>query len=187
MPIHRRYTLTIIAYIATSFATISIASLPILTFAQQQQLQQWKFIAKLTGIKQVSSKYNIEPSGNAEFISNIDGSTMFYALKITNVNNVTMGHIHVGKIGEDGPIVATLFKSVPPGVFRVIEGSYLLAQGNLVPSDLEGPLAGKQISHLVNIMKNGQTYVDVHTDQIPNRERTNNNIKPNLTTSTTPR
>jgi hypothetical protein len=37
-------------------------------------------------------------------------------------------------------------------------------------TDLQGPLAGKQIFDLVNIIKNGQAYVNVHTDQNQNGE-----------------
>ncbi|MFZ0512243.1 MAG: CHRD domain-containing protein [Candidatus Nitrosopolaris sp.] len=39
----------------------------------------------------------------------------------------------------------------------------VLSKGNVTKSDLQGPLADKQLSDLVNLIKNGNTYVNVHT------------------------
>jgi hypothetical protein len=43
-----------------------------------------------------------------------------------------------------------------------------LGKGKITSSDLQGPLAGKQISDLGNIMKNGGAYANVHTQQNQN-------------------
>ena len=77
-----------------------------------------------------------------------------------------MAHIHNGKQGENGPPVVPLFKSESPTV--LINGK--LANGNITPSMLEGPMAGKQLSDLSIAMSNGTTYVNVHTEQNPNGE-----------------
>jgi hypothetical protein len=45
-----------------------------------------------------------------------------------------------------------------------------LAQGNFTAADLKGPLAGKQLFDLVNMIKNGDAYVNVHTTQNPEGE-----------------
>jgi hypothetical protein len=45
-----------------------------------------------------------------------------------------------------------------------------MGNGKITSADLEGPLAGKQMSDLVNIMKNGGAYVNVHTQQNQNGE-----------------
>ena len=45
-----------------------------------------------------------------------------------------------------------------------------LGKGKITSSDLQGQLAGKQISDLVNIIKSGQAYVNVHTDKNQNGE-----------------
>jgi hypothetical protein len=65
-----------------------------------------------------------------------------------------MAHIHQGKAGENGQPVALL----------------QMGKGKITSSDLQGPLAGKQISDLTNIIKNGQAYVNVHTNQNQNGE-----------------
>jgi hypothetical protein len=40
-----------------------------------------------------------------------------------------------------------------------------LTQGNFTAADLKGPLAGKQLFDLVNLIKNEDAYVNVHTTQ----------------------
>ena len=77
-----------------------------------------------------------------------------------------MAHIHNGKQGENGPPIVPLFKSDSPTV--LINGK--LANGNITPSMLAGPMAGKSISDLITVLGNGETYVNVHTQQNPNGE-----------------
>jgi hypothetical protein len=45
-----------------------------------------------------------------------------------------------------------------------------MGKGKITSSDLQGPLAGKQISDLVDLMKSGGAYVNVHTNQNQNGE-----------------
>jgi CHRD domain-containing protein len=52
----------------------------------------------------------------------------------------------------------------------VIDGTCLLAEGKLTSFDLQGSVYGKQILDLVNIVKNRQAYVNIHTKQNPNGE-----------------
>jgi hypothetical protein len=42
-----------------------------------------------------------------------------------------------------------------------------LSSGNITANMLEGPMAGNQIANLTTAMKNGETYVNVHTQQNP--------------------
>jgi CHRD domain len=45
-----------------------------------------------------------------------------------------------------------------------------LASGNIIANMLEGSMTGKQIANLTTVMENGETYVNVHTQQNPNEE-----------------
>lgn len=92
---------------------------------------------------------------------------MHYEVDVTNINNVISAHIHQGKTGINGPVVVVLFnsESKPLGM---VHGP--LAQGNFTAADLKGPLAGKQLFDLVNMIKNGDAYVNVHTTQNPEGE-----------------
>jgi len=85
------------------------------------------------------------------------------------MSGVTGTHIHSGKQGENGPVEAGLFNpsmSGPPT--GAINGQ--LKTGTITSSNLTGPLAGQQISALVNMIRSGGAYVNVHTIQNQNGE-----------------
>jgi hypothetical protein len=140
----------VLVVIVLALASIILCSLAIaqqFVYAQQQSSQA--FTAKLTG-KDELPPVNTQATGMAQFQLSSDGKTMSYDLSATNLNGFMMAHIHQGKEGENGQ----------PVTFPL-----LIGKGKITSSDLQGPLAGKQISDLVDIIKNGQAYVNVHTDQ----------------------
>jgi hypothetical protein len=81
----------------------------------------------------------------------------------TSIEAATAGHIHFGKQGENGPIVVTLFKYDTP-MNEVSEN------GTITADELEGPMAGKQLTDLAMAGGNGTLYVNIHTEQNPNGE-----------------
>ena len=93
-------------------------------------------------------------------------SPITYSLNVSGLDRVTAAHIHNGTPGENGPIVATLFKADQPT--GPIDG--ILAQGNITDANLEGPMQGKSTDGLATAMIEGQTYINVHTQQNPNGE-----------------
>jgi len=119
-------------------------------FAQQSQT----FTAKLTGNNEVPP-VNTPATGMAQFQLSSDGKELNYDLSATNLKGFMMAHVHQGKAGENGPPVTTPLS---------------IGKGKITSSDLQGPLAGKQISDIVNIMKNGGAYANVHTQQNQNGE-----------------
>ena len=90
-----------------------------------------------------------------------------YSVNVSKIAKVTMAHIHSGKIGENGPIVVTLFKTETPST-EPINGN--LVSGNITNANLEGPMAGKTLIDLTKSMELGETYVNVHTEEHPNGE-----------------
>jgi hypothetical protein len=133
-------------------------------FAQPQM-----FTAKLSGSNEVPS-VTTAGSGIAIFQLSADGKSIHYQVNLKHMNSVMGAHIHNGKQGENGPVVADLFgtpsMSGPPT--GAVNGQ--LAKGTLTSSDLTGPLAGKQISALAHMIKSGEAYVNVHTTQNQNGE-----------------
>ena|ERR687891_393064 len=156
-----KYTLRISVIIAVVLeATVVINSTSISTFAQQQ-----KFTAELTGSEEVPPK-TTTATGNAESNLSSDGNTMSYQVNVMNIDKVTMAHIRSVKTGENGPVVVWLFNSTTPS--GPMNG--MLSQGNITSNDLVGPLKGKQMSDLVNLITDGQAYVNVHTEPNPKGE-----------------
>ncbi|WP_371825282.1 CHRD domain-containing protein [Paenibacillus soyae] len=89
-----------------------------------------------------------------------------FRLRLFNIRRVTEAHIHLGRPGQNGPVVATLFGPNREGVtFR--NGTIT---GTLRGRDLEGPLAGSTIARLVREIERGNAYVNVHTRRNPDGE-----------------
>jgi len=147
-------TLAASAIIAVlGLAVISMTDLNNLTIVPPAYAQSQTFTAKLTGNDETPS-VNTAATGTAHFQLSSDGKKLNYDLSATNLKGFMMAHIHQGKAGESGQPVVELS----------------MGKGTITSSDLKGPLAGKQISDLVNMIKSGGAYVNVHTQQNQNGE-----------------
>src|SRR5215211_3119152 len=160
-----------IFFIVTSLSlTTTLISLmyllPVTTvFAVQQggEGSQQKFTAKLSGDQQVPP-IQTSASGMAWFKPMQDN--IWFKVNVTNIQGVTMAHIHSGKQGQNGPPIVPIYKSDTPSG----QMSGILAKGNITADTFQGPIAGKQIPHLITAMQNGETYVNIHTQQNPDVE-----------------
>jgi hypothetical protein len=119
-----------------------------------------QFVAALEGDQEVPARQT-EASGNVIFRLSDDQSTLTYRLIVDNIENVVASHIHLGVFGVNGPVVVFLAGPFPAGGGPV-EG--ILAEGTLTSANLVGPLAGMSLSVLVAAMREGGTYVNVHTN-----------------------
>jgi CHRD domain len=164
MAIKRARRLTIITTISLAILyTAIVTSQNSLDTTRQNAFAQEVFIASnMTGAKEVPPVKSMA-SGTTTLVNN--QTFIDYDLSVSDLYNATSAHIHQGKVGANGPIVVTLYKTADPspGLF----GGY---SGNITSSMLEGPLKGKQLSALVDLMSNGQAYVNVHTIKNKNGE-----------------
>ena len=85
--------------------------------------------------------------------------SIWFKVNVTDIQGVTMAHIHSGKQGENGPPAVPLYKSET----HYGQMSGVLAKGNITAATFQGPRAGKQISDWITAMRNGETYVNIHT------------------------
>lgn len=118
------------------------------------------FTAHLDGGNEVPER-NTLATGQATFQTNEDDSAITYRLIVSNIENVVASHIHLGMPGVNGPVVAFLAGPFPPAGGRV-DG--VLAEGTITVANLVGPLAGMSLTVLTEAMRNGGTYVNVHTN-----------------------
>jgi len=93
-------------------------------------------------------------------------SDIRYKLNITGLVDVTMAHIHQGKSGENGAPVVDLLGA--GNKQKTSKGLFI--NGSFTDSDLVGPLKGKKISDLISSIKQGNNYVNVHTQAHPDGE-----------------
>ena len=99
--------------------------------------------------------------GQAIFQLSEDGLSLDFRLNASNIENVVAAHIHVGAPDVNGPVVAFLYGNAPPAGGRQ-DG--VLSTGTITAADLVGPLAGQPLSALLDAMRAGNTYVNVHTN-----------------------
>ncbi len=103
-------------------------------------------------------------SGYANFHLSDDGMSLSYQLFVANTEGILFSHIHMAPKGENGPVVAFLLEAQDPPT-PLFNG--LLAEGVIMSEDLLGPLSGMTLEDLVNAIKAGNTYVNVHTVENP--------------------
>jgi hypothetical protein len=158
----QKITFTAAITLALLYATVVLSQNFLGTTKQAAFAQEVFEASNMTGAKEVPP-VRTEATGSATFINN--RTVIDYDLSVSDLYNATAAHIHQGRAGANGPIVVTLYKTADPspGLF----GGY---SGNITSSLLEGPLKGKQLSALVELMSSGQAYVNVHTIKNKNGE-----------------
>ncbi|OYD09135.1 CHRD domain-containing protein [Paludifilum halophilum] len=124
-----------------------------------------RFFATLSGAEEVPP-VRTRASGRIGLIANRSKTRLHYRLTVFNLRRFTQAHLHLGRRGENGPVVVFLFGLVTPGI-DVNRG---VVTGTLRSRDLIGPLKGKTISDLLRLMRKGSIYVNVHTEQNPDGE-----------------
>ena len=156
------FSLLVIITVTNMMAPSSI-NFPTFALAQGQQ----NFNANLTG-QDVVPPSNSKASGTSEFTLNSDGMSMNYEVYVKDIDGVTLAQIYQGQEDGNGPAVSTLirFKDITPS--GPVNG--LLTQGMITADSLQGPLIGKQVSDLAELMENNNTYVQIQTTENPNGE-----------------
>ena len=120
------------------------------------------FTAKLNGKEEVPP--NESPASGSAWIK-ITNDNIEYEVNVTDIDKANAAHIHLGESGKNGPIILTLFKDEPTE-----QKTGKLGEANVTASNLEGPMKGKTTADLVEAMKNGTTYVNVHSTDFPDGE-----------------
>jgi hypothetical protein len=147
------------AVLSTLMITAATHGLTDLAFAQGGA----KFGFNLTGSEEVPP-VQTNATGMAEISAyTVAGDSITYSVNVTNIKDVTAGHIHFGKQGENGPIVFTMFKYDPPR-------NEVLETGTITADKLEGPMAGKRVFDVALAGSNGSLYMNIHTVENANGE-----------------
>lgn len=117
------------------------------------------FTGKLTGDQEV---HLVETSATGVAIVrfNKDDSMANFQVNVANLVDVRFAHIHLGKRGQNGPVVVTL---QPTKIIGPVNGVY--AKGMITASSLSGRLAGGDLIILKEAIRTGNAYVNVHTDK----------------------
>ncbi len=123
------------------------------------------FKAVLSGSQEVPAAKSVA-KGDATFTLSKDGKELMYKVTVSDIENVDAAHIHLGKMGKNGPPLALIdIKGKKTGKF-----SGTLAEGKITSNDLLGSLKGKSVQELLKDIESGDAYINVHTDKYPDGE-----------------
>jgi len=126
-----------------------------------------EFKASLTGAEEVPSVVTTT-TGRAEFEVNSAQTQIKFELKVREATDILAAagaHIHCAPKGVNGPIVAFLAGVVTGGFDGKVE-----IEATLTGANITNPLCGATIADLVQSMKDGNTYVNVHSAAHPGGE-----------------
>jgi len=156
-----RTAVLVVALLVMLFASMGPAT------AQQAQTA---WVAYLSNAEEVP-RNNSTATGMASFTLAPGGAGVQYWVMINTIQNVQMGHIHIGAFGQNGAVAVWLYPAAPPPV--LISGAYsgMIGSGTITPANFAGgPLAGQPLSALINAITSGNAYVNFHTTAFPGGE-----------------
>src|ERR671918_912557 len=152
----------------TSIMSLGILVLSLISISIPGFAQQSSYVARLSG-QTLSPSVNTAASGTAKFNIDPDGN-MAYQIDANKLNGVIGAHISL----KNGTDLAQVFNSyievngkseIPTG-----EVNGQLSRGIITSTDLSGPLIGKTVTDLKDLMKNDSVYVVVRTQSHENGE-----------------
>jgi len=113
------------------------------------------FTASLNGANERPNPVTTPATGSATFTLSADGNTLTWNVTTTGANNVTASHIHIGGLQIAGSIIL--------GLYAGTAASNPAITGSITRAAFSSPL-GISFDGLIALMRNGDTYVNVHTD-----------------------
>ena len=121
------------------------------------------FSATLSGKDEVPPTKSIA-NGTAKFLVNENDSQISYWVNLTGLKKIIQAHIHNGTSGQNGDVLVNLSNSKSA---KNPDNPELQLTGTVTKGDLQGPLKGRELSDLLIVMRNGQAYVNAHTEIYP--------------------
>jgi len=144
-------------------AVLAVFGCSFFSFFQHPVLaeQQKVFRATLTELGGDSGR----KCGEAVFTLAENGDVFEYVLRVQDLADITMAHLHFGTAGDIGSPVVWLYPDSPPP--RKVPGSFsgVLAEGSFSAADLIGPMRDRSLEMLIEHIRKGHVYVNIHTAQ----------------------
>jgi hypothetical protein len=122
------------------------------------------FTASLNGANERPTARTTPATATANFILRRD--TLYWTITLTNITNVTAAHIHAGDANTAGGIILPL---TPPVSITSITG--FITRTTFAPPS--APNNALTFDGLLDLMRSGGAYVNVHTNNTAN-DPTNN-------------
>jgi CHRD domain len=147
--------LTLVALLALS----SIALIVNVSANPTAQEDSNNFTAQLSGDEEVPPR-TTDATGQATFQLSTE-TQLDFTLNLVDVKNLVGAHIHCAPAGENGHVGVTLFGHVTPDGGSVDITS---VQGVITAPNPGGRCEWADLAAVVEAMRSGNAYVNVHTD-----------------------
>ena len=119
-----------------------------------------EFTASLSGEAEVPP-VETDATGEATFTLDEAGEEMGYEVTVEGLEDVVAAHIHCGPEGENGPVGVTLFEGGP------VTPDGTLTEGTVTAPDEENECDWASLDDVVAAIRDGEAYVNVHTEANP--------------------
>ena len=128
--------------------------------------ETFNFTASLKGRNEVPPVQS-DAAGHVSIKINKDETEIHYKITAANIENVRASHFHVAPMGSNGGVVAFLYSNPnqPSGPQNGV-----LAEGVITAGDLINSMLGQPLSNLIDEIRAGNVYVNVHTSLYPGGE-----------------
>lgn len=144
-------------------AIIVVAALGVSGTAGADEL----FRAMLTGDEEVPTPVVTETTGMAFVRVNQPETEAEFQLHVSDGFRITQAHIHCAPFGQNGPVVVFLAGFHAAGLD--IDGKWV-SNATITDSSIVDATCGDSVAALAQSMRDGDTYVNVHSVQHPGGE-----------------
>ena len=123
------------------------------------------FVANLSAAEEVPARPTAA-NGTAQFV--VEGNQITYAIEVDDITAITAAHIHTAATGVNGPVRMFLYppRAGGPAPQVTVTDKHILVQATVDSSSVNGVT----FDELLNAMRSGNAYVNVHTSQFPSGE-----------------
>lgn len=124
------------------------------------------FIATLSGGQEVPAR-ETAASGSSQII--VEGNQITYSIEVDDITSIIQAHIHTAPAGVNGPVRLFLYPSLArnfPAPLVTTTDKTILVEATVDSSEVNGVT----YAELLEAMRSGNAYVNVHTTQFPGGE-----------------
>lgn len=120
------------------------------------------FSAVMDGTQCLPDPIKTPAKGTVELRLSADGKSMHYKVTVEQISNPSQVDLHFGSASQNGAAIVKLW---PLGDAKAKRGDFngVLAEGTFDAGDFVGSMVGSPMSDLVDELRRGNAYVNVHT------------------------
>lgn len=131
-------------------------------FAFPAQAADSVFTATMDGAQCLPDAIKTTATGIVELRVSADGKRINYKITLDKLTNPSQADLHIGAASQNGQVAVKLW---PLGNATAKRGEFtgVLVEGSFDAGDFVGPMTGSTMAELIEEIRAGNTYINVHT------------------------